>query len=153
MKKTKRDMLVLSHLRQNARRTLTQMSRFTRVPISTLHEIIKSKKDWRYTVITDFAQLGFQIKAQVYLKVRKDQKNDLRSHLKGSFCVNSLYKVNNGYDFMCEVVCKDLNSLESFLETVDDKFTVKSKDIHHVMEDIKKEAFMACPDLLPSVSY
>jgi len=150
MKKTNRDMLVLSHLRQNARRSLTQMSRYTRVPISTLHEIIKSKKNWRYTVLTDFAQLGFQIKAHVYLKVRKDQKARLRDHLKASFDVNSLYKVNNGYDFVCEVVCKDLNSLEAFLEVVDDKFTVKSKDVHHVMEEIKKETFLAFPELLPS---
>ena len=143
-------MLILSHLRQNARRTLTHMSRHTRVPISTLHEIIKSKKDWRYTVLTDFAQLGFQIKAQVYLKVKKDQKLRLREHLKASFDVNSLYKVNNGYDFMCEVICKDLNCLESFLEIVDDKFTVKSREVHHIMEDIKKESFLAFPELLPS---
>lgn len=148
MKKSLRDMMVLCHLRQNARRTLTQMSRYTRVPISTLHEIIKAKKQWRYTVLTDFSQMGYQIKAQVYFKVKKDKRQELKEHLRTHFAVNSLYKVNNGFDFMCEVVSKDLNDLEEFMESVEDRYPIKGKSVHHVMESIKQEGFLAHPELL-----
>ena len=143
----KRDLLILSALRQNSRRTLTQMSKLTKVPISTLHEIIRAKEGWKFTVLTDFAQWGYTTKAQVLLKLRKEDKNAARGFLQAHILVNSLYKVNNGYDFMCEVICRNLNDLEDFLDAVDERFKIKGKEIHHIMEDVKREGFLSHPDI------
>jgi len=144
-----RDLMVLSALRQNSRRTLTQMSKMTKVPISTLHEIIRAKESWKFTVLTDFAQWGYTTKAQVMLKLRTQDKAAARDFLQAHILVNSLYKVNNGYDFMCEVICRNLNDLEEFMDSVDQRFTIKGKEVHHIMEDVKREGFLSHPDIVP----
>ncbi len=147
----KKDILVLSSLRQNARETLTKMSRQIDIPISTIFERMrqheKTKLIQRHTTILDFEELGFNTRAALLLKGKKETRESLKSYLQVHRNVNSIFKVNNGVDFIIEVVFKQIKDVEQFIEVLEDKFGAKAQ-VYFLIEDIKREAFMSNPEKL-----
>ncbi len=149
MKKT--EIVVTAHLRQNSRMTLTSLSRKTGICVSTLYDRVKEPGSLgikRYSVLLDFPSLGFSTQATLLLKAAQDKRDLLKDFLLGSASVNSLMRINNGYDFMAECVFRDLRALEEFCEQVERKYGVKSREVHCVTEELKRESFLAEPALL-----
>ncbi|MBN1386361.1 Lrp/AsnC family transcriptional regulator [Candidatus Woesearchaeota archaeon] len=146
-----KDLLILAHLRQNARETLTSLSKKTRIPISTIYDRLKANENClikKHTCLLDYQMLGFNTRANVVIKVGKRQKDAFRDMVVGMDNINSVYKINNGYDFLIDVIFRNIKELESFLERLDDKFTIKSRQVFHVIEDLKTECFMSYPELV-----
>ena len=145
----KKDVILLSHLRCAARATLTTLSKRTGLPVSTIYDRMNKyslKKVPKYTALLSFSDLGFSTTAHIMLKVPKEKKVELISHLAKSVFVNNLYKVNNGWDVLSECVFKDMCSLEEFVESLELKFGVINKQVNYVLGEIKREAFLADPD-------
>jgi len=141
--------LILSWLRQNARITLTKLSKKTRIPISTLHDHIKAEQKkgiYRHVTIINFAQLGYNTKAQVLIKC-KEKKSEFEEHLQQQNYVNSFYRINNDYDFLAECVAKNMKELESHLDKLNEQYSIETK-VHFVIDEIKKEKFLSQPELL-----
>lgn len=147
----KKDLVLTAYLRQDSRIPLTTLSRKTGMPVSTIFDRIKACQGsliLKQTALLDFARLGYSARATAMLKVRKESKEQLREHLAKSFNVNSLYKINNGYDFMVEFVFRNIQELEDYLDLLDERFAVKVKDIHYIIEEIKRENFLCEPDFI-----
>jgi len=53
---------------------------------------------------------------------------------------------------MFEAVFRSIVELEGFIEKLDQKFKIEEKETYYIVEDIKKEEFMAEPDLLSLVT-
>jgi Lrp/AsnC family leucine-responsive transcriptional regulator len=150
----KRDMVILSYLRQNARETLTKMSRLTQIPVSTIFDKLRNIEDYvikKHTTLLDFGKLGFSIRATLFISVKKEKKAETANFLLMHQNVNNLLKINNGYDFMIEVVFKSITELETFKEKIDEKFGIKTSETYFIIEDIKREAFMADPSIIDLV--
>jgi DNA-binding Lrp family transcriptional regulator len=148
----KKDLMLTAYLRQNSRTSLTILSRKTGVPVSTIFDRLKSNKViLKNTALLDFNKLGYSTRANILLRGRKDRKEKLMEFLVNSFNVNSLYKVNNGYHFMAECIFKDIKELEDFLEVLDERFAVKTKEVHYIIDELKKEAFLSQPELVDLV--
>jgi DNA-binding Lrp family transcriptional regulator len=99
------DLLFLTFLRQDARQTLTDISRKTRIPISTLYDKLKHQEQsliMKHTTLVDFALLGFNCRAKILLSTSREEKDQLKNFLGEHPCVNSLFKINNGFDFLVE---------------------------------------------------
>lgn len=146
MKKT--DLLIISSLRQNARVKLTDMSRMTRVPVSTLFDRMKLHEGntiQKHTALVDFSKLGYNTRANIILKVKKEDRDSIRDFLMKHSCVNSAFKINNGYDFLIEAVFKNIKEVEDFIELLEEKFKIKAKQVFYVIDDLKKEAFLSNP--------
>jgi len=144
----KNDNLILSFLRQDARVSLTQMSRKTSIPISTLYERLKAyKKTYikKNTAILDFDNLGYGARAKVLLKVSKEQREDLREFLVKCQHINELVKVNNGYDFFVEFVFQNMKELEGYLEGLGNRFDISDEKVFYIVDELKKECFMSNP--------
>ena len=80
----KQDTLIVSLLRENSRMSLTDMSRITKIPVSTLYDKIKIYNKgliMKHTTLVDFAQLGFSTRARVLLKVKRAELQVVRDHL------------------------------------------------------------------------
>jgi DNA-binding Lrp family transcriptional regulator len=147
----KKDLLVMAYLRQNARIKLTALSKLTSLPVSTIFDRIRmneGKLIKRHVSLLDFAMLGFSTKANIMLRVAKQDKIGLREFLEKHQNINSLSKINNGFDFLIEGIFRNINELEEFLECMDDKFNIKSKEVHYIIDDIKREEFMSDPNLI-----
>jgi hypothetical protein len=59
-----------------------------------------------------------------------------------------MYKINNGFDFLLEVVFRDISEMEDFLETVDERFKLKAKQVYYIIDDIVRENFMTQPEMI-----
>jgi len=142
-----KDKIILCNLRANGRDTLTEISKRTRIPVSTLHDKLKiyHKENLitKHTALLNFDKLGFNTRANVLIKVNRGNRDKLKFFLNSNPIVNSLYKINNGYNFLIEVICKEVRELEDLLEMLEKEFKVRTKQVFYVIEDIKREGFLS----------
>ncbi|MBN2053163.1 Lrp/AsnC family transcriptional regulator [Candidatus Woesearchaeota archaeon] len=139
------DLKLISYLRKNSRQTLTEISKLTRIPISTLYDKLKVHEHsviLKHTTLLDFARLGFNCRANILLKGSKEDRDKLGSYLKAHPAVNNLYKINNGYDYLVEGVFIHVKDLEDFMEELEKAFALNEKKTHYVIEDLKREEFV-----------
>lgn len=141
----KKDYAILAQVRQDARMKLTIMSKRTGIPVSTIHDRLKVGFDGAITkmvALLDFRMLGYTARATLILKVDRSDRESVRAFLSSSSHVNNLYKINNGFDFMVEVVFRYLQDLEGFVEELEDSFSIKEKQVFYVIEEVVREKFM-----------
>ena len=141
-------MIILSHLRKNARMQLTQLSRKSGIPISTLFDKLKTTTPFiqKYTALVDFQPLGFATRAMVVLKIKKNNKEEVKQFLQHHKLVNSAYKINNGCDYIIDVLCRDMKELEDFLEYMGEQFKVEKYQLYYILEILKQEEFLSSPE-------
>lgn len=140
------DMKILQHIRRNARMNLTTLSRKTGIPISTIFDRLRAQQGGlitRFTALVDFGKLGYPIRAKVFLKVDAQHRAQLRAYLSVHERVNSLWRINNGFDFLAECLFTNIREVEEFLEAVEMKFPILDKHVYHVIEDVVREKVMA----------
>src|SRR5574341_1739180 len=140
----KRDLLILSELRKDSRKSLTDISRKTKIPVSTIFDQIRTyqgKIISKFTTIINFSLFGFNTRANIILKVEKSSRERLRNFLVKHSRVNSLYRINNGFDFMVECLFYDVKELEDFIRELEDYNTITIK-VYYIIDDIKREAFL-----------
>lgn len=146
-----RDLAIMSSLRQNARQSLTMMSRRTKIPISTIYDRLKHHESGegglirRHTTLLDFRMLGFATSATALIKVPREQRESVREFLLKSPCVNTLMKINNDFDFFFEVVFRQISDLDCFIERLEEDFKVRAMKVFYIVEDLKRESFLSEP--------
>ena len=145
-----KDLRILTELRNNARITLTDISKKTKIPISTVFDRMKNYESTLirgHTTLLDFGQLGYTTRAQVLIKTDMSCREVLREYLCKHQNVNTFCKINNGFDYMAELIFVTIRQLEDFLESLEQKFKIHNLEIHYIVEDIKKEGFLADPEM------
>ncbi len=145
------DLLIIAHLRKDARMSLTKLSKKTNIPASTVYDKIKEFKDGhikKHTAFVDFQKLGYQITAFLMIQTIKDKKHVTKDHLEKHVNVNSLFKINNNYDFFVEAIFRDINELEEFKEELEIKFKTRKIVVYHLIKEIKKESFLSNPEVI-----
>jgi DNA-binding Lrp family transcriptional regulator len=146
-----KDMVLIAHLRRNGRETLTEISKKTHIPISTLYDKLKVHENSiikKHTTLLDFEKLGYSCKVKIILSVERIDRERLEEHLKRQTNVNSLFKINNGYDFMIEGIFTNIREADNFVNSLNDKFKVKDHKEFYIIEDVKREGFMDDPDMV-----
>jgi DNA-binding Lrp family transcriptional regulator len=137
---TEKEKLILSHLRTNSRKSLVQMSMESNTPVTTLHDTLGrlSKKNiiHKHTSLLDFSKLGYPIRVNVALK--SERKSEMLEFLLKSVNVNSISKINNGFDYHVDALFTGLSQYESFKETLQ-SFGLSKISEHYVVEEIKRE--------------
>ncbi|MFH1439700.1 MAG: Lrp/AsnC family transcriptional regulator [Candidatus Woesearchaeota archaeon] len=149
------DIILLSKLRNDARTTLTKLSKNTRIPISTVFDKIRSfENDFvtKYTSLIDFTKFGFYARANVILKIGKKHLDNVRDYLAKHPNVNTLYKINNGFDYQVELVFRDMQGLETFLWNLNTKFTIKQYIVYYIIDEIKKESFLTSKETIEMIA-
>ena len=145
--KTK-DLKIIAHLREDSRMSLTTMSRKTNIPVSTIFDRLKANEDdliIKHTTLINFEKLGFHTRANILIKVDRENRLNLKDYLTKHKNVNSVFRINNNFDYMFEAIFKNIKELEDFLENIDVKFNIQNKEVFYIIEDIKKESFLSEP--------
>ena len=141
----KKDMMIISNLRKDARMNLTKMAKKTGIPVSTIFDKIRGFQNnivTKHTTLINFDLLGYNTRSKILLKVGKEDKEVLKAYLLKNHNINSFYRINNGYDFMIEGIFKNIKEMEEFLENLEEKFTIEKKEYFYIIDDMKREAFM-----------
>ncbi len=149
----RKELLLLSHLRKNARKNLTALSRQTGIPVSTLFERIKRYEGGiirKHTALIDFSRLGFEIRVNIFLKADKSRRDELKRFLMKEQGVNSVFRINNGYDFLVEGIFRNMKEVTDFTEKLEG-YKVKEIKEYYTLEEIKKEGFMSDPEYVDAV--
>jgi DNA-binding Lrp family transcriptional regulator len=143
------DLLVVSCLRKDARMKLTEMSKLTRVPVSTLFDRIRSMEGrtlLKHTAILRFEAIGFPVKAMVVLAAKRGDREILAGILKSHPNVNSIFRINNGWHFLVEAVFPGVREAEDFVSGIEAKVRLKDRSVHFVVEDLAREKLLSCPE-------
>jgi DNA-binding Lrp family transcriptional regulator len=142
--KTRKDILLMTYFRRNARENLTQISRWTNIPVSTIFDKLREFEKGliqRHTTLVDFRKLGFDIRINILFKVSKDSRDEFREFLIGNENINSVYRINSGFDYFVEGIFKDMSDLQRFTELLE-RFKIEAKQELFILEDIKRESFL-----------
>ena len=146
-----KDLKIISQLRKDARMPLTKMSKNIHVPVSTIFDRLKAHEEsiiQKNTCLLDFTKLGYNVRANMTLKVEREDKEGLKSFLIKHPSVNSVYKINNGFDFMIEGIFRQIKDLEEFVDYLESKFRIREKNTFFIIEDLKREEFLSDPELI-----
>jgi DNA-binding Lrp family transcriptional regulator len=141
----KKKIELLMQLRKDGRQSLTEISRKVNMPVSTIFDRVRSSKEdviRRFTCLLDFSLVGFNCRAQMVFRIKKEDRARMQNHLLKHPNVNSVYKINNGYDFLVETVFKQLKDVDDFMEKVEEKFKILEKKVYYIIEDIAREVFL-----------
>ena len=141
-----KDRLLLSYLRADSRLPLTRLSRLTHIPVTSIFERLRryrGKVVRKFTALLDFQQLGLPIWASVNIKVDRKDREAVKEYLFKRPEVNSLYKINNGYDFLFDAVFPSVRDAEEFLEALELKHRVLEIHTSFIIDELKREAFLA----------
>ncbi len=142
----KKDLIMLCHLRNNARIQLTEMSKLTGIPVSTLYErLTKQKFIKKFTAVPDFSMIGFSTRAYVLLSVRAKDKEDVKQFLMGHPHVNNLWRINNGYDFLFEGIFSNVKEVENLFDLLERQYGIRNKVTHYVIDSLKEHDFLSSP--------
>jgi DNA-binding Lrp family transcriptional regulator len=139
---------IIQHLRQDSRMSLTDLSKKTKVPISTLFEWLKANNGAlivRNTALLEFEALGYHTKVNVALKCSPQHLQELMVHLKSSPNVNNLYKVTPEFNLIFEGIFKQIRHFDDFMTELEARFQIMDKRIFYIVKDIERERFMADP--------
>lgn len=142
---------ILACLRKDARMALTKMSREIRVPVSTIFDNLKASEDdliTKHTSLLNFSKLGYNARANIMIKVNRSDKEALGSFLTAHDSINSAFKITNGYDYLVEGIFRDIRELENFKESLESKYDIQDTQTMYIVDDIKREEFLANPFLL-----
>ncbi|MBI4739257.1 Lrp/AsnC family transcriptional regulator [Candidatus Woesearchaeota archaeon] len=144
----KQELEIMMHLRRDGRETLTRISNATNLPISTIYDRVKNNKAGfikRHVSLLNFAKLGYDCHVNIVLKVGKEDRERLREFLLCHHAVNTLYRINNGFDFSTECVFRNMKYAEDFIDQLQDKFKIKEARTYHIIDEICKEVFLSEP--------
>ena len=147
----KKDLLILANLRNNARESLTTMSKKTSIPVSTIYDKIRLHQKGlikKHTTLIDFGQLGFHTRANILIKMEREEREKAKDFLVKHHHVNSVYKISSGFDYLVEAIFKNVKDVEDFMDVLQDRFKILQTQIYYVVEDLKNEAFMDTQELL-----
>lgn len=141
-----KDQKIIVELRKDARAQLTQISKQTGIPISTIFDKLRNKLGGaitRHVALLDFEALGFTTRAHICLKCAKSTREKTYNMLVNHHNINSLYKINNGYDFLIEGIFKNIREVEEFNERLEEEYNVRTKQIFYIIDEIAREQFYA----------
>ena len=140
-----KEILMLSHFRNNSRISLTKLSKLTKIPVSTIFDKLKDyeRKNLikKHTSLIDFRKLGYEIRTQILITAEKEKRDPLQNFLVNHPRINTVYRINNGFDFLTEAIFRNMNELDEFMISLDE-YNPKQKKEFFIMEDIKREEFM-----------
>jgi len=121
-----KDLQVLEELKQNAKRTTSQISKRINLPITTVHNRIKKLEKLgiikRYTVELDYKKLEKPVAAYVMVTVIymlpsgvKVRQEDVAKEIKGLAGVESVELLTGATDILVKVRVKDVEELNEFI--------------------------------------
>ncbi len=122
----KKDILVLEALKQNARLSSQEISRITRIPITTVHNRIKKLEKLgiikSYTVVLDHKKLGKEIAAYILItvdyKLLKEKgitQHDLAKLLAKNELIEEVAILTGGSDIIIRIRVGNIEQLDYFV--------------------------------------
>ncbi len=139
-----KEIRLITQFRKNARQPLTKISRKTGIPVSTIFDRLKQYEGniiTKHTALLNFRGLGYDLRVNFLLAIENGEKEKLLNFLLTSYSTNSIFKVNNQYDFLVECIFKNMKEFQEFSDSML-QYQITAKEEYFVLEELKKEEFL-----------
>ena len=136
----RKDIALLAELRQDSRKSLTDMSFNTGMPLSTVFKRLKLVEErfvLRYVSMVDFGMAGYNVRAVFFIRARNKKK--LGDFLKCEEGLNNLYRASVEADFLAEMVFRNRLDCEDFTDRLSMQDSVDSFAKSDVLETVMAE--------------
>jgi len=134
---------IIGHLRADARKSFTEISSKTGIPITTIFDNYQKLCDegviLKHAMMIDFHKLGCNYRNFIFVKPK--DTDSFKEFISSRNCVNSLYSVN-GYDFLIDAVFPTIREFYYFMDELK-RSGVSKVETHDVIESLKLEDFFA----------
>ena len=144
-----KDIKILCHLRTNARKKITEIAGETGICATTIYDRVRGheKKLFRkYVALLDFSKLGFYSTTNFAIRCSERDRERLAKFLMEHPSINSLHRVNSGYDFLAEGVFRDIKESTKFAELLKKDYQIEAMHLFNVIEELKKEELLSKPE-------
>ncbi len=141
----KKDLKILSELRKNAREPLTEMSKKTSIPVSTIYTKLMAYRDSlikKHTALLNYEELGYHTIAILFVSCEPEDVDKLKNSLVKSACVNSVFKLDDEYQFMAEAIFRHIKDADLFLEQLEQRFRIRQRRVFYIVRELKRESFL-----------
>ncbi len=138
---TNKEIEIISHLRSNARKRLSEIGAAIGMSASTMRARLRRCQPYikKYTALVDFKKLGF---IKIKLVAGTKRKHEFKEHLRVHPNINNLCVLNDT-DFLIEVIFRTFEEFDNFLAELHAKFELTVLRIFLVSEEIIHEQFMS----------
>lgn len=140
----RKDHEIIAQLRKDARMSVSEISRKTGIPVSTVHDRLKSleKLDvvWHKSIV-DYTKLGYLARINIALKIPRDCLPEAQEYLSAHPSINSLFLITGDYDLMLDAVFRSMYDYHRFIEGLESRLLIEKKQVHFVVEEVKHEDF------------
>ena len=135
---------IIKYLRKGKRVNISEIARELNLPISTVRDRI-ARIENRYVIkrssILNYKSIGYVAHAMLAVKIGSEHKFVFLDFLKEQNCVNSIYRINTGFNFMIELIFKDHLKLLNWMEAIKAKFPLEITSFQ-ILKVEKKEGFV-----------
>lgn len=123
MELDEKDKRILEQLQVDAALSTYKISKKTAIPQTTVLNRIRKLRQLgiirQYTIKIDYKKLDINVKALIFAKVNKNfewnGKNSMEETVAKEPFAISVKRLTGKFDFVIEVVCKDIDELDTFL--------------------------------------
>jgi DNA-binding Lrp family transcriptional regulator len=137
--------MILNELRKNARTSLNDVAQKASIPTSTVYERVKNYEDSslikKHTSILNFYTLGYLSRIMIVLKVDRNEREGIQDFLEKHPNVNTLYRINSGFDYLVEIISKNSRDSQDIVEEIESLKGVREHSCFNIIDEVKKEAF------------
>lgn len=139
----KRDLLVMRHLRQNARKNVTDISKETGIPPSTIYDKLKSKYRpfQKFIAIVDFSKIGFNSRNFILVKILDRKRDEFENYLTQHQNINNVFKMKHGHDYLIETLFNNQQDACDFNFDLKTKFSLINLESYPITDEIVRENF------------
>lgn len=144
-----KDVKILCHLRNNARKKITEIADETGICATTIYDRVRGhekKLFKKYVALLDFSKLGFYSTTNFAIKCSDVDRDRLHKFLLEHPSVNTLHKINYGFDFLAEGVFRGMKESIKFADTLRKDYKIENMHIFNVVEELKKEELLSKPE-------
>lgn len=138
---SEKEKCLINHLRKDSRKSLAHISKETKIPTSTLFDLLRKLENsiiQKHVSLINFSKIGYNLKVSFIIKA-KDKKK-IKTFLEENKNINSLHSLIGTHDFYAECVFRDMKELTDFKEEIM-KNGAEDIDESFIVEELKKEGF------------
>ena len=140
----KEEFQIISHLRNNARTSLLDVSKQLGIPSSTVHQKVKYFEFGiikKHTTLVNFTQLGFMTHCFMVIGIKKEYREALAKYLLQDKNTNSVFRIDSQQDFLVECVFRNVGEQKDFTNVLHQNFGANIQAIT-VLDSLKQEDFL-----------
>jgi len=151
---TEKDVKILSHLRNNARKKITEIAKETGISATTIYDRVRTHEKSlvkRYVTMIDFTKIGLHATTNFAIKCAREDREKLSNFLVNHENINSLHRVNYGFDFLAEGIFRNIKESQQFGEQLEKEYQIDQILLFNIIEELKKEGLLSKPEHFSSI--